>query len=81
MEKLRKISQEELAQHNTRNSLWMAVDGNVYDLTAYMVRHPGGISKLFEGAGQDATELFQYYHPWVNHKHLVGKLQIGYLEK
>jgi len=59
----------------------MAVDGNVYDLTKYAKRHPGGIPKLMECAGRDATEEFMYYHPWINHKHLVGKLQVGYLDK
>lgn len=81
LEKLRKITLEELAEHNTRYSLWMAVEGNVYDLTCYAARHPGGIPKLVDFAGKEATEEFMYYHPWINHRHLVGKLQIGYLEK
>ena len=57
----------------------MAVDDNVYDLTFYKTIHPGGIPKLLKGAGKDATELFHYHHTYVNHNHIVGKFQIGYL--
>ena len=59
----------------------MAVDGIVYDLTAYQARHPGGVPKLLLGAGKDGTSLFHKYHTWINHKHLVGKLQVGFLER
>lgn len=78
---MRKITKEELALHNTEQSLWMAVHGVVYDLTQYAKRHPGGKEKLMEGAGMDATDKFDHYHPWINHKALTGKLMIGTLER
>ncbi len=70
-----------MASHNTDESLWMAVHGYVYDLTKYAKRHPGGKEKLMEGAGRDASYEFDDYHPWINHKIMVGKLMIGILEK
>jgi len=69
-----------LAEHNSRYSLWIAIDGYVYDLSCYASKHPGGIDKLMDFAGKDATEEFFNVHSWLNHNHLVGKLQIGYIE-
>jgi hypothetical protein len=31
--------------------------------------------------GRDGTALFEKYHRWVNQDGLIGKLQIGYVEK
>lgn len=84
---LRPITMSEIKKHNTENSLWTVLNGNVYDLTMYLDYHPGGAKKLMMGAGKDCTFLFSKqlyfnvdkYHPWVNHNMLIGKLQIGYL--
>lgn len=42
----------ELRTHNTRKSAWLAVDGNVFDVTNYMDYHPGGDRILLSGAGK-----------------------------
>ncbi|KNC47614.1 cytochrome b5 [Thecamonas trahens ATCC 50062] len=47
----------EVKQHNTEDSLWMVIRGLVYDLTEYLDEHPGG-DIMLEGAGLDATEMF-----------------------
>ena len=49
---------EEVNQHNNSQSLWMVLNGKVFDLTSYQTHHPGGIPKLLKGAGKDATSLF-----------------------
>lgn len=36
----------------------MALGGKVYDITRYMMYHPGGRDELMRGAGMDATFLF-----------------------
>jgi cytochrome b involved in lipid metabolism len=55
---LRPITREEVAQHNTPESLWTILNGKVYDLSMYLDYHPGGRKKLLLGAGTDCTELF-----------------------
>ena len=35
----------------------MALNGVVYDVTEYAVKHPGG-NIIYKGAGKDGTELF-----------------------
>ncbi|KAL3442881.1 cytochrome b5-like heme/steroid binding domain-containing protein [Aspergillus insuetus] len=54
------ITLEQLADHNTLQSLWVAVHGAVYDLTAFSSDHPGGIDALESCAGMDGTETYEY---------------------
>lgn len=77
---LREITRDELALHNKTNDLWIALHNQVFNLTLYLDYHPGGEKQLMKGAGKDATDLFNNYHPWVNYHNLIGKLQIGYLK-
>ena len=49
----------DIATHtDPRRSVWMAIHGRVYDVTAYMRYHPGGIPQLMKGAGKDCTKMF-----------------------
>ena len=41
--------------------------------------HPGGVSELMKGAGQNATEIFNDVHPWVNFQSMLEKCLIGNL--
>ncbi|KAE8376665.1 cytochrome b5-like heme/steroid binding domain-containing protein [Aspergillus bertholletiae] len=54
------ITIEQLADHNTLQSLWIAVHGRVYDLTTFSADHPGGIDALESSAGTDGTEAYEY---------------------
>lgn len=48
----------EVAKHNNDKDCWVAINGNVYDLTRYMSEHPGGENSILDVAGQDATYEF-----------------------
>jgi predicted heme/steroid binding protein len=48
---------DEIAKHNQANDCWMAIEGQVYDVTSFIPQHPGGRA-ILEGCGKDATELF-----------------------
>jgi len=59
----RSISVAELARHNDDQAgYWMAIGGEVYDVTAYLSAHPGGPAVLALYAGTDATEPFARVH-------------------
>lgn len=34
----------------------------VYDLSSFIARHPGGAEQMMLGAGRDVTQLFESYH-------------------
>ncbi|RGB37148.1 cytochrome b5 [Rhizophagus diaphanus] len=50
---------DELAQHNTKASLYISIKGKVYDVTKFIDEHPGGEEVLLDEAGRDATEAFE----------------------
>lgn len=57
------ITERELAQHSTAADCWIAFHGKVYDLTAFLERHPGGSEILLKFAGKDASKVFGGKHP------------------
>ena len=45
-------------------SNWLACAFQVYDVSSFLSRHPGGAEQLMLGAGRDVTQLFESYHPF-----------------
>jgi cytochrome b involved in lipid metabolism len=39
----------------------MAINGKVYNVTAYLPFHPGGEKEMMRGVGRDGTKLFSTY--------------------
>lgn len=70
----------EVARHNRRGDCWMAIQGKVYDVTAYLEYHPGGAEELMRGAGLDATSLFAEAHAWVNFEAMLSSSLVGVLD-
>jgi cytochrome b involved in lipid metabolism len=52
---VRIIGLAELSQHATTASCWIAVAGNVYDVTLFLHDHPGGDEIVVANADKDAT--------------------------
>lgn len=49
-------SLEDIAAHNSDGDCWMAIEGVVYDISAYIPSHPTPPSVLLPWCGKDATE-------------------------
>jgi hypothetical protein len=47
-----------LKQHRSKDDAWTAINGKVYNMTAYLPFHPGGERELMRVAGRDGTYLF-----------------------
>lgn len=47
---------DEVKKHNTKDDLWVIIDGQVLDVTKFAPDHPGGEAALMLYAGRDATE-------------------------
>ncbi len=54
---LKSYSMDEIAKHSSRESCWLIIEGNVYDVTKFVPMHKGKDAILM-GCGKDATELF-----------------------
>ena len=74
-----KLTGEEIAKHNSRDSCWVIVHGRAYDVTEFLPEHPGGPKIILKYAGKDATEQFYNLH-----RHAViqkySDLQIGTIQ-
>ena len=49
------LTWQEVQKHSTRKDKWIVVDGEVYNVTNWSRKHPGGSRMLSHYAGQDAT--------------------------
>jgi fatty acid desaturase len=53
---------DQVKQHNKRDDVWIVVNNNVYNVTEFQKKHPGGARLINFYAGKDATEPFLAYH-------------------
>jgi isopentenyl diphosphate isomerase/L-lactate dehydrogenase-like FMN-dependent dehydrogenase/cytochrome b561 len=77
------IDLEEVEKHNKPDDLWLAVDGQVYDLTKYHPLHPGagGPAIIIKNAGTDATTGFMKAKHSPKAMGLRDTLKIGPLKR
>ncbi|XP_071455196.1 cytochrome b5 reductase 4 [Hetaerina americana] len=74
------VTLDELSKHNKREDAWIAIKGQVFNITDYLDFHPGGPEELLRGVGMDATKLFNEVHPWVNVESMLQKCLVGRLK-
>jgi len=76
------ITASELQQHRTINDCWVAIHGNVYDVTEFAKIHPGGSEMIQKLAGEDVSRVFDALHtPDVLKRPDIQKYQVGILEQ
>jgi len=56
------ITSTEVAAHNSRESCWSTINGNVYDLTSWIPEHPGGEQAILQLCGTDGSAKFNGQH-------------------
>lgn len=49
---------KQVAEHNKKYDNWIIINDKVYDITDFIEKHPGGVDKLLNVAGQEVTEKF-----------------------
>jgi delta8-fatty-acid desaturase len=74
---LKKYTMKEVAEKNTREELWVSIDGRVYDVTKFVDRHPGGPLVIEDLAGKDCTDAFMNYHQARIYKTMLPAYLIG----
>ena len=72
------FSRSDVAAHRSFDSCWTIIHNNVYDITSWISKHPGG-DLIRQGAGTECTAIFESSHPpYVNESYL-SKYKIGEL--
>ncbi|KAF9073533.1 FMN-dependent dehydrogenase-domain-containing protein [Rhodocollybia butyracea] len=56
------LSIEEIAKHKDESSCWVIIKNEVYDVTEFLLRHPGGPAILLNYGGRDATSAYEPIH-------------------
>ncbi|XP_049875259.1 cytochrome b5-like [Pectinophora gossypiella] len=73
------ISAAEVKKHRTKNSCWMVINNDVYDVTAFLNEHPGGEDALLKYGGKDGTQAFEDVGHSPDARELMKKFKIGSL--
>ena len=60
--KLKEITNDALLQHSSEKDCWVAIHGDVYDLTEFAGEHPAGAESIYVLCGTDGTGAFQTVH-------------------
>lgn len=67
---------EEIEKHNTTDDCWNIINGDVYDMTQYIMKHPGGSSHFLRD--RDISKVFNSFHKGLDIS-FIEKLKIGRL--
>jgi uncharacterized protein with NAD-binding domain and iron-sulfur cluster len=68
------ISLEEVKKHTTKDNLWTYYKGNVYDITAFVLPHPGG-NIILNAGGKNLEEVWNKFNvKWHNNHSRVLKI-------
>jgi len=49
----------EVARHDTPDDCWMAINGEVYDLSSYLPEHPSEPEVIVAWCGREASEAYR----------------------
>ena len=76
-------SLNDVAEHNQQVDCWMAIHGQVYDLTTYLPQHPTALSLILPSCGLEASHAFDTKNRGRPHSDVADELlkhyQIGVL--
>ena len=72
------LSSATVASHNTSSNCWIIVSGAAYDVTGYLVQHPGGVGTITPYCGRDATNAFVTKDKGSAHSSFAYQLLGGY---
>ncbi|KAF8138320.1 cytochrome b5-like heme/steroid binding domain-containing protein [Boletus edulis] len=75
------ISYAELQTNNTKENLWVAIHGKVYNVTKFIDEHPGGDEVIISEGGKNATEAFEDVGHSDEARGLLPDLLVGELEQ
>ena len=58
----KKMTLADVSTHSSSESCYTAIRGGVYDVTAFISKHPGGDSAILKMCGKDGTVAFTKQH-------------------
>lgn len=85
MESVKKYGLDEVKLHSAMGDCWIIIKGKVYDVSAYMEKHPGGAGLLLDNS--KGVDAFQEYEDADHTKraremlttHYIGELDVWFI--
>ncbi|EFJ30841.1 hypothetical protein SELMODRAFT_170012 [Selaginella moellendorffii] len=74
------LSAAEVAKHKSATDCWFIINGKVYDVTNFLVDHPGGEDALLAVAGKDASQDFEEVGHSDSAKEQMEQFLVGFVE-
>lgn len=75
------FSFSEIQSRSSKNNCWTVINGEVYDLTQWISKHPGGSKAILSLCGKDGSLLFNQQHgEFKQALNILEGLKIGTLE-
>lgn len=75
----------EVSKHGSEVDCWLIINNSVYDVSQYLLLHPGGKDRIIPYCGQDATSAYSTQGGKGSHSAIAGgeleKLKIGQLNE
>ncbi|HEY3338448.1 MAG TPA: cytochrome b5 domain-containing protein [Propionicimonas sp.] len=59
---VKKYTMATVKKHHTKSNCWSVVGKNVYKLTSFIKKHPGGQKRIIAMCGKNATSKFRGQH-------------------
>lgn len=53
----------------------------VYDVSSFLLYHPGGAQVILDCEGKEATAVFESFHPWISCENMLGPFAVGILDR
>ena len=75
----REISRSEVNYHDSPDDCWLIIRNIVYDVTPFLMDHPGSMEVLIEYAGSDATDAFESVGHSMIARAMCDNLRVGTL--
>lgn len=76
------IAMVQVAAHSGSAGCWTVIRGNVYDLTGWISKHPGGQQAILKICGKDGTDTFVGKHGGSQKQEdILATFKIGVLAK
>ena len=51
----------EIKKHNKANDCWIYSNNNVYNVTNFISKHPGGFNSIIKNSGKDCIKHFNFH--------------------
>lgn len=76
---LKMMTRDEVMKHNKVEDCWIVIDRVVYDVSRFLLVHPGGARVVMEYAGKDCTEAFNQAHAYINKDEVLFNEAVGFV--